>query len=187
MLQLAAETSYLRKDYKRTVRLGRILKAEHVLSSYTFSYVVAACYKLEQYKECIDIYEYLEAARETTKNIIYYAAMAYTALNKFKESNDLLKECIKLAKSDMLEVYYNCSSANYESLKQYKPAIACLDSSYYLSRLPIRLYSMGRIYEIGLKNETAASKYYKRYMQSSKPDSGEDRAIYEYLKSRQKK
>jgi hypothetical protein len=74
-------------------------------------------------------------------------------------------------------------SVNYEELHQYKPAIASLDTAYYLSHQPLRQYSIGRIYEVHLKNKSAATRYYKHYMQQGNPSNTEEAKIYRYLHS----
>ncbi|SFD26902.1 hypothetical protein SAMN05518672_1011371 [Chitinophaga sp. CF118] len=73
------------------------------------------------------------------------------------------------------------------ALGKYKPAIANLDTAYYLFHQPLRQYSIGRIYDAHLKNETAATRYYRKYLQLYKSDaSEEEKEIFKYLKSRVK-
>lgn len=187
MLQLAVKTAYLRKNYKRAAQLGGLLRMQQVVSPAAFTYVTAACYQLKRYKDCIAVYEYLDQNKVSSENITYYAALACTGLGEFKRSNALLQDCITMAKSDMLEIYYHCTSQNYESLKQYKPALASLDTSYYLSHRILRLYSMGRIQEMSLSNMPAAMKFYKRYVQLYKEGDPDEKVIYDYLKVRLKK
>lgn len=185
VLMTAAKTTYMVKDYKRTINIGEQLQRLNAVGPNTFIYVMAANYNLKKYQACIDIYGYLLDRNAASENITYYAALANTALRQYKESNDLLLRCIDMAKSSSLEGYYNSMATNYESLRQFKPALASLDTSWYLSHKPLRQYSMGRIYENGLHNDNTAMKYYKRFMQLYKPDSPEDEAvIYQYLKSR---
>ncbi|CAL1518448.1 tetratricopeptide repeat protein [Chitinophaga sp. MM2321] len=187
VLMTAARTSFFKKEYPRTMAIGEQLKAQGVASPNTFIYIVAACYTLKKYTDCISFYEYLLLSNTASESITYYTALAYTALKKYTESNELLHICIDLAKSSSLENYYSSASVNYENLQQFKPAVACLDTAYYLSHRPIRQYSIGRIYETGYKNEAAAMKYYKRYMRLYKPGSPEEKDIYQYLKTRVKK
>ncbi len=186
ILELAAKTAYSLKRYARAVDIGAQLRQQQVVSPASFSYITAACYQLKRYRDCIAIYDYLKQNQVGTENITYYAALACTELKEFKKSNALLQDCIAMAKSDMLETYYHCASLNYESLRQYKPALACLDSSYYLSHRILRLYSMGRIYEANLDNTAVATKYYKRFLQLYKNDGPGEKDIYEYLKGRLK-
>lgn len=186
MLLLAVKTSYLLEKYERVIELGDQLQAARIILPSAYVYITAACYRLKRYKDCVAICEYLDHNKMATESILYYAALACTELKEYRKSNALLARCITLAKSDMLETYYHCSSANYESLKQFKPALACLDSSYYLSGQALRLYSMGRIYESGLNNAAAAKKYYRRFLHTAGNRSPEEQAIAKYLREHMK-
>jgi tetratricopeptide (TPR) repeat protein len=185
ILMTGVKSSCLRKDYTRTLALANKLMSLNLTSSNTFLYAMAACYNKKWYTDCERIYEYLLERNSAPGNIIYYAAMAKTQLKKYNESNELLKTCITLALSKDLDSYYNGMSVNYEALKQYKPAIASLDTAYFLFHEPLRQYSIGRIYDTYYKNEALAQKYYKKYMVLYKPESTEEeKSIYNYLKTR---
>lgn len=185
VLMTAARTSFLKKEFPRTLIFGHKLMEQNIVSVNTFLYVASACYSLQQYEECVGVYEYLKARNATSENIIYYAALADTQLKKYEESNTLLRLCISMALSPGLDNYYSGMSVNYESTGKYKPAIASLDTAYYLFHQPLRQYSIGRIYDAHLKNEAVATRYYRKYLQLYKPESGEEeREIYKYLRSR---
>jgi tetratricopeptide (TPR) repeat protein len=184
VLMTAARTAYLLKDYARTLEFGHKLRQMNIASANTFIYVTAAAFNLKKYEECVVVYEYLNARSASSENITYYAAMAYTQLKKYKESNELLLTCIDMAKSASLDNYYTGMSVNYEALGQYKPAIANLDTAYYLFHQPLKQYSIGRIYDAHLKNEAMATRYYKRYIDLYKGNTAEEKEIYNYLKSR---
>ncbi|SHN37746.1 lipopolysaccharide assembly protein LapB [Chitinophaga sp. CF418] len=184
VLMTGARTSYLLKDYQRALILGEKLKQLNISSSNTFIYVSAAAYNLKKYEDCIAVNDYLNARNASSENIIYYAAMAYTQLKKYQESNELLQICINMAKSASLDNYYTGMSINYEALGQYKPAIASLDTAYYMFHQPLKQYSIGRIYDAHLKNDAMATRYYKRYIQLYKGETPEEKEIYNYLKTR---
>ncbi|WP_160717560.1 tetratricopeptide repeat protein [Chitinophaga solisilvae] len=184
VLMTAVKTSFFKKNYDRTTALGKQLQRMQVISPNTFAYVSTASYILKQYEDCIALYDYLKANNAASEHITYYAALGAAALQRYTQSNELLHLCIGMARSATLESYYNSAAANYESLKQYKTAIAYLDTSYYLSRRPLRQYSIGRIQETAFSNEAAAMKYYRRYMQLYKPGTTEENEIYRYLRSR---
>ncbi|NSL86370.1 hypothetical protein ECE50_005995 [Chitinophaga sp. Mgbs1] len=184
VLMTAVKTSFFKKNYDRTTALGKQLQRMQVISPNTFAYVTTASYILKQYEDCIALYDYLKANNAASEHITYYAALGAAALQRYTQSNELLHLCIGMARSATLESYYNSAAANYESLKQYKTAIAYLDTSYYLSRRPLRQYSIGRIQETAFSNEAAAMKYYRRYMQLYKPGTTEENEIYRYLRSR---
>lgn len=184
VLMTGARTAYLLKDYQRTLILGEKLKQLNISSSNTFIYVSAAAYYLKEYEDCIAVNEYLTARNASSENIIYYAAMAYTQLKQYEESNKLLQTCINMAKSPGLDNYYTGMSVNYEALGQYKPAIANLDTAYYMFHQPLKQYSIGRIYDAHLKNDAMATRYYRRYIQLYKGETAEEKEIYNYLKTR---
>ncbi|GAA3916522.1 hypothetical protein GO495_19600 [Chitinophaga oryziterrae] len=185
VLMTGSRTSFLKKEYPRTLQFGQKLIAQNNVSVNTFLYVIAACYNMKKYDDCVSVYEYLDARHATSENIIYYTAMAKTQLKKYGESNTLLKQCISMGLSASLDNYYTGMSANYEATGQYKPAIASLDTAYYLFHQPLRQYSIGRIYDARLNNEATALRYYKKYLQLYKPDAtGEEKEIYKYLRSR---
>ncbi|PSL32047.1 tetratricopeptide repeat protein [Chitinophaga ginsengisoli] len=187
VLMTGARISYLMKDYQRTLTIGQKLKQLNILSSNTFIYVSAAAFNLKKYDDCIAVHEYLNARNASVENIIYYAAMACTQLKRYQDSNELLQTCITMARSASLENYYTGMSVNYEALGQYKPAIANLDTAYYLFHQPLKQYSIGRIYDAHLKNDAMATRYYKRYIQLYKGETQEEKEIYNYLKTRVQK
>ena len=184
ILMTGARVSYLLKDYKRTVVMGDKLKTLNVASPNAFLYIAAAAFNLNRFKDCIAVHDYLSIRQSSSENIMYYAAMSYTQLGKYQESNELLQTCIDMVKSASLDNYYTGMAINYEALKQYKPAIASLDTAYYMFHQPLKQYSIGRIYDAHLKNEAMATRYYKRYIQLYKGESTEEKQIYDYLKTR---
>jgi tetratricopeptide (TPR) repeat protein len=185
ILMTGTRTSFLKKDYPRTLIFGQKLMAQNIVAANPFLYVVSACYNMKKYRECVSVYEYLSARNATSETIIYYAAMAKTQLGAYEESNELLKICIAMAMSKSLDNYYSGMAINLEALGKYKPAIANLDTAYYLFHQPLRQYSIGRIYDAHLKNEAVALRYYRKYLQLYKPEATEEEAqIYKYLKSR---
>jgi tetratricopeptide (TPR) repeat protein len=185
VLMTGTRTSFLKKEYPRTWQFGQKLISQNSVSANTFLYVIAACYNMKKYDDCVSVYEYLDARHATSENIIYYTAMAKTQLKQYEESNTLLKLCISMGLSASLDNYYTGMSANYEAIGQYKPAIASLDTAYYLFHQPLRQYSIGRIYDAHLNNEATALRYYKKYLQLYKPDATEEeKGIYKYLRSR---
>ncbi|HVI43941.1 MAG TPA: hypothetical protein VM802_03710, partial [Chitinophaga sp.] len=184
VLMTGVRTAYYQKAYTRSVILGDKLMSMQVISPNTFSFVIAACYNLKKYQQCVDIYNYLLDRNAASPNIMYYAALANTQLKKYQESNELLQQCITLAKTVAMDDYYTGMASNYELLGQNKSAIACLDTAYYLFRKPLRQYSIGRIYDTKLQNGVTAIRYYKRYMQQYDSSSAEEKSIYHYLKAR---
>ncbi|WP_343675375.1 tetratricopeptide repeat protein [Chitinophaga sp.] len=178
----AIRCNYYLKNYKNCITLGKYLMAHEIVLSGAMSYVTAASFVLKDYQFCVDINTYMEDRKNPSEQVMYYAALAYTKLKFYEESNKLLNTCIDLARSKNLPDYYAAIAGNDEGLKLYKPAIANMDTAYYLSREPMHLYSIGRMYDVNMKNQAAAKKYYKRYLQEGDSTDKQEAMIYKYLK-----
>ncbi|MBS0028388.1 tetratricopeptide repeat protein [Chitinophaga sp. 22321] len=183
VIMTAVRSAWFLKDYTRCTTLGIQLMDMKIISPNTFSFVTAAWYMLKKYQQCIAVYEYLLANRAQAENIMYYAALAYTELKNYDASNELLTTCIDLATSKSLDSYYSGKSTNYEGLHQYKAAVTNLDTAYYLSHKPLRQYSIGRIYDVHLKNKPQALLHYKRFMKTADTADPKEADIYKYLRS----
>jgi tetratricopeptide (TPR) repeat protein len=183
VIMTAVRSAWFLKNYPRCTSLGTQLMDMKIVSPNTYSFVTAAWYMLKKYQQCIAVYEYLLANNAQSEDIMYYAALAYTALKNYTASNELLQSCISLATSKSLDSYYSGKSANYEGLRQYKSAIASLDTAYYLFHKPLRQYSIGRIYEVHLKNKPQATVFYKRFMKTGDPADPKEADIYKYLRA----
>lgn len=182
LIGTAIRSSYYLKNYKNCLALGKYLMTHEVVMPGAMSFVTSASFALKEYQLCVDIDQFMEDRKSPSEQIMYYAALAQTKLKHYEESNLLLDACINLARSKYLPGYYAAIASNDEGLKQYKPAIAYMDTAYYLSREPMHLYSIGRIYDVNMKNETAAKKYYKRYLQEGDSTDKQEAMIYKYLK-----
>lgn len=178
----ALRCQYYLKNYQNCMTLGKYLMAHEVVMPGAMSFLIAASFSLKDYQFCVDINAYMENRNSPSEQIMYYAALAYTKLKKYPESNQLLNTCISLARSKNLPDYYAAMASNDEGLKLYKPAIASMDTAYYLSGEPMHLYSIGRMYDVNMKNETAAKRYYKRYLQEGDSTDKQEAMIYKYLK-----
>lgn len=178
----AIRCNYYLKNYKNCLVLGRYLMQHEVVMQGAMSYVTAASFSLKDYQLCIDINTYMENRKSPSEQVMYYAALACTQMKKYEESNQLLNTCIDLARSKSLPDYYAAMASNNEGLKLFKPAIASMDTAYYLAREPMYLYSIGRMYDVNMKNQVAAKKYYKRYLQEGDSTDKQEAMIYKYLK-----
>jgi tetratricopeptide (TPR) repeat protein len=181
----AVKTAYFLKDYPQAIALGQRLMRQQVISITACSFVAAACYYAKRYQECIYVNDFLTQADMNTETIMYYAAMACTQLKDYTRSNQLLQQCIDLAKSKSLDDYYTAMGANYEGLHAYTKATACLDTAYYLFKAPLRQYSIGRIYDHYLQKPAAAQRYYRRYLQLARTKEHEP-AVTLYVRQRLK-
>ncbi|MBP1652008.1 MAG: repeat-containing protein [Bacteroidetes bacterium] len=178
----AVRCNYYLKNYRNCITLGKYLMQHEVVMQGAMSYVTAASFILKDYQFCIDINTYMENRKSPSEQVMYYAALACSQLKMYEQSNQLLSTCIDLARSKSLPDYYAAMASNNEGLKLYKPAIANMDTAYYLSRAPMHLYSIGRMYDVNMKNQAIAKKYYKRYLQEGDSTDKQEAMIYKYLK-----
>lgn len=182
----AVKSAYMQKQYARVAEFGDYLMRTRVMSPTTFTYVVAANYYDKQYERCVKIYNYLLTMNQATEVITYYTALAQSKLKAYDKSNELLQTCISLAKSKSLDDYYTSMADNFESMKQYKTAIAHLDTAYYYWQDPLRQYGMAKIYDQYMSNTPQAQKHYRLYFVRAKPDDAQDTAIHKFVKERMK-
>ncbi|WP_298739508.1 hypothetical protein [uncultured Chitinophaga sp.] len=177
------KNAFYLKDYPRAIALGQRLIRLKVISATAYTYVAAACYYNRQYQECIYVNDFLTQQQLNTEATMYYAAMACTALKDYTRSNELLQQCIDLSKSRSLDDYYTAMGANYENMKAYRKATACLDTAYYLFHKPLRQYSIARIYDEHLSDPAAAKRHYRRYLLMAARRE-EDPAVFKYVQQR---
>jgi tetratricopeptide (TPR) repeat protein len=183
-LKLRIRSAYDAKDYKSVLLPGeRIMRIEE-LSLNTLTKVVLAYYNLKQYEDCIRVCEYMYRMQLEAEAIYYYEAKAWAKLKDYTKSNELLEVCLGKAISKNAEMYYFDLGQNHEATRQWKHAVAAYDTAFYLFKSPLALYYCGRIYEVELKNETLARKYYLRYLAIARPEAEDEKRAYTYVKKR---
>lgn len=180
------KVSCLQKDYVSATIFGKRLLDMEAVDSQAWSYLAAAYYTLKKYDSCIYVHDRMRAATggNAPESIVYYAGIAYGRLKQYDKSNELIQECIRMAKSQELDNYYATLADNYEQMKEFKRAIAYYDTSYFLSKDPMRQYGIGRIYETYLQDPLNAKKHYKKYVEFAKPLNKEEISIHTYVKER---
>ena len=160
------------------------LIAQNDITLSALTQVALAYYNLKQYKDCIRVCEFMLTHDLEIESVYYYESRAWAKLNQFEKSNELLQVCLDKAISKTAELYYYNLGSNFESLKQYKKAVANYDTAYYLFKNPVMCYNCGRIYESNLKNMKLAKKYYALFLKNAKPENPEEKKAYEYVKAR---
>ncbi|HMH33120.1 MAG TPA: tetratricopeptide repeat protein [Puia sp.] len=184
LLKLRIRSAYETKDYPSALSPGEKLIAQHDISLGAMTQLVLSYYNLKKYRDCIRVCEYLLTNEVEVESIYYYEAKAWAKLDQFVKSNELLHTCLVKSISKTAELYYYNLGENYESLKQYKKAVAQYDTAYYLFRNPIMYYNCGRICESNLKNMKLAKKYYTLFLKIADPKSSEEKKAYAYVKSK---
>lgn len=183
-LKLRIRSFYETKAYTQVLKPGETLIRLEEGPSSAFSQVALSYYNLKMYKDCIRVCDFMIDKELGSESIYYYAAKSWSKLNEYKKSNELLRVCLGMAISNTAEYYYHALGENYEELKQYKTAIAQYDTAYYLFKKPIMLYNSGRIWDSNLKNETAAKRYYSRYLSMARPESTDEKKVYDYVRKK---
>jgi tetratricopeptide (TPR) repeat protein len=182
VMMLAVRSAYEQENYQQAAIFSNRWLHVDVIDINTTVHLAVSNYNLKNYIVCYQLCDTLLQQRIEAESILYYASRALYKLNQFKKSNELLVQCLNKAISKNADTYLSSKADNYESLKQYKQAIAAYDTAYYLFKSPLSLYNIGRLYESGLKNNKAAYQYYSRYLKSGKPQSKDEKRVYAYVK-----
>lgn len=184
---LLVKLSFLEKKYAEAVKYGESLLSANIIDPMTCIYLAATYLQTKKYDSCIRVHDKMiglvDAAPES---VMYYAAVAYAALGKYDQSNQMYQACIDLAKSKNLDSYYAGMADNFEQMKQFRKAIAHYDTAYYLFKDPMRLYGIGRIYDQSLQDPLKAKRHYQQYLKLAKPESKNEVSIHAYVKERVK-
>lgn len=182
VMMLAVRSAYEQENYKQAAIFSNRWLNVDFIDINTTVHLAVSNYNLQKYAVCFQLCDTILQQHIEAESILYYASRALYKLNQFKKSNELLVQCLSKAISKNADTYLSSRADNYESLKQYKQAIAAYDTAYYLFKSPLSLYNMGRLYESGLKNTKAAYRYYLKYLKSGKPQSKDEKRVYAYVK-----
>jgi len=184
LLRSRVHSAYLSQDYAAAIVPGERIKQQNVAILNALTWLTLSYYNLKKYPECVSTCEYMLTNGLDVESIYYYESRAYAKMKEYKKSNDLLGICLNKAISHTAEWYYSDLGSNYEELKDYKAAVATLDTAYYLFKEPIMLYNCGRISETLLHNKAMARKYFTLYLATAHPVSAEEKKAYNYVHSR---
>ncbi len=184
LVKMRMLSAYNAQDYISVIYFGRRLIGNENASSTALLQLAYSYYNLRRFTQCIETCEYMNNANLGGENVYYCEAKAYNKLRKYERSTELLKICLGLAISKKAEIYFYTLGENYEETKNYKESIKQYDTAFYLFRNPLMIYNCARLYDDKLKNKTMARKYYQKYFLIAKPESGEEKKVYEYVKSR---
>ncbi len=182
LLKLRVRSAYESKNYEQALIPGERLMRLDEPALNALTQLSLAYYNLKKYNDCIRVCEYMLDHNIDLESVYYYDARAWAKLNNFSRSNELLEICVGKAISKTAEIYYYNLGQNYESLKQFKKAIAQYDTAYYLFKDPAMKYNCGRICESNLKNLKLARKYYSEYLKLADPQSPEEKKAYRFVK-----
>jgi tetratricopeptide (TPR) repeat protein len=183
-LKLLIQSSYDSKNYIGMISPGEKLIGMGELQFPILSKLVFAFYSLKKYEKCIYLCELMDSNFIAVESTYYYESMSWSKLNNLVRSNELLEKCLSYAVSKTAELYFYDLARNNESMKFYQKAISNYDTAYYLFKNPVMLYHEGRIYDEHLKNYKRAKSFYSKYLLAGHPETGEEKKLYRFVKSR---
>ncbi|HEY4336742.1 MAG TPA: tetratricopeptide repeat protein [Puia sp.] len=184
LLKLRVRSAYQNKQYPYALVPGERLLRLNEPAVNSLEWLALSYYNLKQYPDCIRVCEGMLDMGLELEAVYYYEARAQAKLHNYDSSNVLLLKALAKAKSATMEWYYDGLGDNFESLRDYRKAVAHYDTAYYLYKDPLALYTCGRIAETELHNTTMARQYYRRYLVTAKPESPEEKKAYKYVKAR---
>ncbi|HEV3327218.1 MAG TPA: tetratricopeptide repeat protein [Puia sp.] len=182
--KLQVRSAYLSQRFSRALVPGERLVRSGEPAIQALTWLALSYYDLKQYPDCIRVCEHMLDLGLVQEAIYYYDARAQAKLRQYKVSDSLLTIARGMAISPTAEWYFDDLGNNHESLKEYAAAVANYDSSYYLFRDPLLLYSCGRICETELHDLARARRYYLRYMAMARPKTEEEKKALQYVRRR---
>ena len=183
-LKLLIQSSYNSRNYRGIIEPGEKLIDLGDLSVKVLPKLVFAYFSLYNYPDCIRVCEIMDSNSLASESTYYYEAMSWAKLNNRVLSNRLLEKCLGFSISKTSELYYYNLAANNESMKNYKKAIACYDTAYYLFKNPLMLYYAGSLYDGNLKNYKMAKKYYQEFLRVCHRETFEEKKLYRFARVR---
>lgn len=184
LLKLRQRSAYNAKDYATAIIPGEKILAMNLPDVNSQTWLGLSHYNLQHYSDCIRACQFLLNNGYDIEPLYYYISRSMSKLKNYSGSNMMLQVCLKKSIEPTTEWYYNGMADNYEALKDYKQAIAALDTAYYLYKDPLTLYNSGRMAETGLHNKTLARQYFTRYLAVAHPETPEEKKVYAYIRSR---
>jgi tetratricopeptide (TPR) repeat protein len=184
LLKLRVRSGYLQKDYTAVFTPGERLLRLNEPAVNSLEWLALSYYNLKQYPDCIRVCEGMLDMGLELEAVYYYEARAEAKLHNYDSSNSLIRKALAKAKSPTMEWYYDGLGDNYESLRDYRKAVAHYDTAYYLFKDPLALYTSGRIAETELHNPVLARQYYRRYLAAAKPETDEEKRAYRYVREK---
>lgn len=184
LLKLRVRSGYAQKDFATVLAPGeRLLKLNEPAVN-SLEWLALSYYNLKQYPDCIRVCEGMLDMGLELEAVYYYEARAEAKLKNYDSSNALLRKALTKAKSPTMEWYYDGLGDNFESLRDYKKAVAHYDTAFYLFKDPLALYTCGRIAETELHSPVLARQYYRRYLAVAKPETEEEKRAYRYVRQK---
>jgi tetratricopeptide (TPR) repeat protein len=183
-LKLCIRSAFENKAYDRVLAPGETLVRLNDISLQAINRLAVSYYNLKRYADCIRVCEAMIENGLELEGLYYYEAKSWGQLKEYNKSNELYAICLSKAIAKTADMYYYELGQNYEATKDFKKAVTMYDTAFYLFKSPLMLYNCGRIYEVELKDEAMARKYYQRYLALAKPEAADEKKAYTYVKEK---
>jgi tetratricopeptide (TPR) repeat protein len=184
LLKLRVQSAYLGKHYDQALVPGERLLRQNEPAVNALEWLSLSYFNLKQYPDCIRVCDSMIGMGLNLEAVYYYESRAQAKLKNYSASNELLRIALSKAINKTAEWYYDDLGDNFESMKDYRQALAHYDTAYYLFKDPLTLYTCGRICESELHDKILARRYFKRYLALAKPETAEEKKVYGYVKAR---
>ncbi len=168
--------------YKEVISIGKKLLNE-TRDATVMRHMAKAYFFLKSYQNAIDLYKQLEKMDMQNEGSLYYTSLCYLALKNYGMASMYAKRTISEGISPNTSAYYNLLAGVYEDQKQYR-----LAANAYLNGLTYGVnkntyYRLGLLYDVKMKQQKTALKYYRLYLKSKDLDATDQPQI-DYVKSK---
>ena len=184
LLKLRVQSAYFGKNYSDAFGPGEQLLRMNEPAVNSLEWLALSYFNVKLYKDCIRVCEGMQDMGLDIEAVYYYESRAQAKLGNYVVSDSLLRKALGKAISKTAEWYYDDLGDNYESQKEYRRAVAHYDTAFYLFRDPLALYTCGRICESELHDMVRARSYYRRYLALARPETGEEKKIWKWVKQK---
>jgi len=184
LLKLRVQGAYMSKHYEEALAPGERLLQLQEPAVNALEWLSLSYYNLKRYPDCIRVCEGMQSLGLDIEAVYYYESRAQAKLKNYLVSDTLLRKALHKAINGTAEWYYNDLGDNYESTHEYRKAVAHYDTSFYLFKDPLTLYTCGRICETEMHDVARARFYFRRYLELAWPVTEEEKKIYRYVKKR---
>jgi len=182
LLQSLLRLTSAQSKWALAVKTGEQLIAAGDESPFTIIKLGVAYYHTKNYRCGIDVLAGMPEASQT-EVAAYFIAACYKQLKDQKNAIPYFDKAIKLSISPSTNTYYSEMADSYETLQQLAKAQSSYQKALLYDERPLTYYFLANLYDVKLKDQKSALKYFKKYM-ASKPDTEKEKDYIAYTKSR---
>ena len=168
--------------HKEVVTIGEML-LNNSKDATVMRNVAKAYFFLKNYQKAINLYKQLEGMDMQNEGSLYYTSLCYLALKNYGMASTYAKRTISEGISPNTAAYYNLLAGVYKDQKQYSMAANAYQKGLTYGVQKNIYYRLGLLYDIKLKQQKIALKYYRLYLKS-KDLTAADQPQIDYVKSK---